>query len=139
MPVGQPRRFPPPRDIEEHNRSCFIVRDNNGQALSYVYPETEPGRRTTANLLTRDEARRIAANIARLPELLGAEPKPDANPLIHRTQLEVAQSVAYEPIKSQAAKGCHRMFGGSAVWVQISEPDGGREKREDFGWFLTPQ
>ena len=40
------RRFPPPWDIEEHNRSCFIVRDNNGQALSYVYYETEPGRRT---------------------------------------------------------------------------------------------
>jgi len=49
------RRFPPPWDIEEHNRSCFIVRDNNGQALAYVYFETEPGRRTAANLLTRDE------------------------------------------------------------------------------------
>ena len=65
-----PRRFPPPWDIEEHNRSCFIVRDNNGQALAYVYFETEPGRRTAANLLARDEARRIAANIAKLPELL---------------------------------------------------------------------
>ena len=60
----------PPWDIEEHNRSCFIVRDNNGRALSYVYYETEPGRRTAANLLTRDEAHRIAANIAKLPELL---------------------------------------------------------------------
>jgi hypothetical protein len=64
------RRFPPPWDIEEHNRSCIIVRDNNGQTLAYVYFETEPGRRTAANLLTRDEARRIAANIAKLPELL---------------------------------------------------------------------
>jgi hypothetical protein len=64
------RRFPPPWDIEEHNRSCFIVRDNNGQVLAYVYFESEPGRRTAANLLTRDEARRIAANIAKLPELL---------------------------------------------------------------------
>jgi hypothetical protein len=65
-----PRRFPPPWDIEEHNGSCFIVRDNNGQTLAYVYFETEPGRRTAAKLLTRDEARRIAANIAKLPELV---------------------------------------------------------------------
>jgi hypothetical protein len=68
MPVmTEPRHFPPPWDIEEHNQSCYIVRDGSGQALAYVYFEAEPGRRTA---LTRDEARRVAANIAKLPGLL---------------------------------------------------------------------
>jgi endo-1,4-beta-D-glucanase Y len=68
MPTA--RRFPPPWTLDEANDACFIVRDHNGQALAYVYFEEEPGRRSAAKLLSRDEARRIAANIAKLPELV---------------------------------------------------------------------
>jgi hypothetical protein len=64
-----PRRFPPPWSVEETD-ACVIVRDANGQALAYVYFEEEPGRRSAAHLLTYDEARRIAWNIAKLPELI---------------------------------------------------------------------
>jgi hypothetical protein len=64
------RRFPPPWSIEEANAACFIVRDSTGQGLGYFYFEEELGRRSAAKLLTRDEARRMAANFAKLPELL---------------------------------------------------------------------
>jgi hypothetical protein len=69
--MGQsPRRFPPPWTIEELNDACFVVSDASGQKLAYVYFEEEPGRRSAAKLLTKDEARRIAVNFARLPKLL---------------------------------------------------------------------
>jgi hypothetical protein len=70
-----PRRFPQSWTIEELNDACFIVSDSNGQKLAYVYFEEEPGRRSAAKLLSKDEARRIAANFARLPELLKSQPQ----------------------------------------------------------------
>jgi hypothetical protein len=54
--IGGPagHRFPPPRTADE-TEACFIVKDQNGQALGHVYFEDERRRRTAANLLTRDE------------------------------------------------------------------------------------
>jgi len=42
--------------------------DSGGQKLEYFYYEEEPGRRSAAKMLTKDEARRIAANFAKLSD-----------------------------------------------------------------------
>jgi hypothetical protein len=41
--VGSQRYFPPPWTVEEANNACFIVKDANGVAVSYVYLRTSPG------------------------------------------------------------------------------------------------
>jgi hypothetical protein len=78
------RRFPAPWTVEEHRGISYIVRDANNFAVAYVYFEEDQLLRTGVNLMSKDEARKIAASIALLPELLGAEPKPDANALVQR-------------------------------------------------------
>lgn len=68
------RRFPPPWTVEEV-AEAFVVIDANGQRLAYVYHADAAQRGTLQGHLTRDEARRIAANIAKLPGLLRPEGK----------------------------------------------------------------
>jgi hypothetical protein len=64
-----PRTFPTPWRAELSGES-YCVRDATGQALAFVYYEDQEGRRSNTKRLTSDEARRIAVNIATLPELL---------------------------------------------------------------------
>lgn len=63
------RRFPPPWTAEELKES-FVVKDATGQALAYLYFGDDHYRRSVTNRISRDETRRITANIAKLPEPL---------------------------------------------------------------------
>lgn len=62
------RRFPPPWTVDEQ-RFCFVVRDQNGQAVARLYFDDDSSRRPD-KLLPRDRARWIATWIMKLPELL---------------------------------------------------------------------
>ena len=64
------RRFPPPWNVEPLDAGYKVV-DANGQVLAYVYGLDDSRDARIAKSLTRDEARRIASNIAKLPSLLG--------------------------------------------------------------------
>lgn len=63
------RRFPPPWSVEELAET-FCVRHANCHALGYFYFDDDRYRRAVNKRLTRDEARRMASNFAKLPELL---------------------------------------------------------------------
>jgi hypothetical protein len=65
------RRFPPPWTVVQIPGGCKVV-DAQGQSIAYVYARATPADAGTAGVLTEDEARRIASNIAKLPALLGA-------------------------------------------------------------------
>lgn len=49
---------------------AFRIEDANGQAVAYTYFRRDENEARQASVLTYDEARRIAANIVKLPELL---------------------------------------------------------------------
>jgi hypothetical protein len=61
--------FSPPWLVEDLT-SCFVVKARSGQELAFIYYEEDPRRRSIVKLLSRDEARRVAAAIAKLPEMV---------------------------------------------------------------------
>jgi hypothetical protein len=61
--------FPATLDVERLPGG-FKVIDANGQSLAYFYARENDHDANTAGVLTMDEARRMAINFARLPELL---------------------------------------------------------------------
>jgi K+/H+ antiporter YhaU regulatory subunit KhtT len=60
------RRFPPPWSVEKIPGGLKVC-DADGQSLAYVYSRENPNDAHMAKVLTEDEARRIASNIAKLP------------------------------------------------------------------------
>jgi len=66
------RRFPPPWRVEPIEGGFKVV-DANNQAIAYVYGHADKRDAEIAKSMTLDEARRVAANIAKLPKLLGKD------------------------------------------------------------------
>lgn len=70
------RRFPPPWRVAETSSQggcgSFRILDSAGEAVAYVYyDDGDLVRRGVTGHPTRDEARRVAAGLSRLPVLLG--------------------------------------------------------------------
>ena len=74
------RRFPAPWSVRELEQA-FVVEDATGQAVAYTYFRRDQNEARQANVLTHDEARRIAANIAKLPGLLTHPPRYIVEPM----------------------------------------------------------
>ena len=68
----KPRRFVRPWSVTERD-GAYEVRDAAGLNLATVHFEDQPARQSQLQRLSKDEARRVAAQIARLPTLLRIE------------------------------------------------------------------
>jgi hypothetical protein len=73
MPEERSRSFPAPWR-PDRIPGGYVVRDATGQIIAWVYARASTAEAMQAKVLTLDEARRIATNIARLPGLLNVRP-----------------------------------------------------------------
>jgi hypothetical protein len=64
-----PRRFPPPWSVVEKELAYWVV-DATGETIGWFFFRNEPSVARQAGVLLKDEARRMAVNFAKLPELL---------------------------------------------------------------------
>jgi hypothetical protein len=67
---GSKYRLETPWELVELD-ACYKVQSANGHGIAYIYYDDNPIRRDLQKQLTKDEARRVASNIRKLPELLG--------------------------------------------------------------------
>jgi hypothetical protein len=83
MDTSDGRRFPPPWRVDKIPGG-YVVRDANGQALVRIYSRDSEAEVMQAKVLTKDEVRRIAVNVAKLRELQEKRGRQRLTPLIRR-------------------------------------------------------
>jgi hypothetical protein len=109
-----------------------------GQALAYFHFEEDPGRRSAAKLLTRDEAR-MAANLAKLPGLL-RDIEPARRLPLTRSNLRVFGASTYALRASadlRPAEAREESVGGSAGRPSATAKVAGRTAVK-ARWALAP-
>lgn len=68
--MESPCRLPPPWTVHELGE-CFRVEDADGSSLAYFDFKGDGRRSSDFRSLSREEARRLAVNFAKLPALMG--------------------------------------------------------------------
>src|SRR5262249_39626392 len=69
-------RHLPPLWCADKFSGGYVVRDANGFAVAYVYGRSTEAEAMEAKQMTMDEARRVASNIAKLPEMFASKCDP---------------------------------------------------------------
>lgn len=62
-------RFPPPWTVQA-NPNCYWIEAANGARVAFVYFRNTESIGSQGDMMSQDSARRIACNIAKLPELI---------------------------------------------------------------------